>query len=315
MPRPDMQIAAAFIWKAALHTEDQGRVCLVLPHGTIFNHGSTAIDFQRSFFTQYSVEHVLNLVDYQFFLFAEARHPAVVIAYRKKTPDSRQPIEYWAPKTDGLVMQAEIITVPSEDRSQLTLNEILLDLESKDAPQIWKQRFWATARDRRLMDRLTLYPRLRDYVRQPREKKARGKKWLMAEGIQPVGKNDDPTKAKKITLPSKRFIKARSSKLDLFLLRDDCANLPAAEFIVRSRSNTATAVFKAPHVLVAKGFSSIAYADFHVSFRHALRGITGPRKDRDLFVFLAAYLRSPTCEIFLLSDLIQLGSQPPRSTC
>ncbi len=294
---PDKQIAAAFIWKAALHTGDSARVCLVLPHGTIFNHGTTAVDFQRNFFTQYSVEHVLNLVDYQFFLFAEARHPAVVIAYRKEKPNLRQTIEYWAPKTDGLVMQAEIITVPSDDRSRLTLNEILLDLDGEDAPQIWKQRFWATARDRRLVDRLSLYPRLRDYVRRPKENNP-DKHWLMAEGLQPLGESDDPAKAKKITLPSKQFIKATSSKLDLFLLKEDCTKLAAAEFIVRSKSNTATAVFKAPHVLVAKGFTSIAYADFHVSFRHALRGITGPRKDRDLLVFLAAYLRSPLARYF-----------------
>ena len=29
-------------------------------------------------------------------------------------------------------------------------------------PLIWKERFWATPRDRRLLDRLALLPRLRD---------------------------------------------------------------------------------------------------------------------------------------------------------
>src|SRR5882672_10074136 len=52
---PDMQIAAAFIWKAADHTGNGGRVCLVLPHGTIFNHGPTALDFQRNLFTRHAV--------------------------------------------------------------------------------------------------------------------------------------------------------------------------------------------------------------------------------------------------------------------
>lgn len=304
---PDKQIAAAFVWKAATHTGDYGRVCLVLPHGTIFNHSNTARDFQRNLFTRYAIDHILNLVDYQFFLFAEAKHPAIVLAYKKEPPENQQhTIEYWAPKADRLVMQAEIITVPPEDRCHLKVSEVLLDLQGKDAPQIWKQRLWATARDRRLVDRLSSYPRLRDYIRTPKEKKS-VKPWLMAEGIQPVGKGDDPNEAKTISLPSKRFIKATSAKLDLFLLPDDCVELPAAEFTVRSGSNTETRIFHAPHVLVAQGFKRIAFADFEVSFQHALRGICGPENDRALLIFLAAYLRSPLAKYFLFQTSSNWG--------
>jgi hypothetical protein len=49
---------------------------------------------------------------------------------------------------------------------------------------------------------------------------------------------------------------------------------------------------------VAKGFTSTAFADFDVSFRHALRGISGPRDDRALLVFLAAYLRCSLAKYF-----------------
>ena len=58
-------------------------------------------------------------------------------------------------------------------------------------------------------------------------------------------------------------------------------------------------MFKSPHVLVSQGFSHVASADFDVSFRHALRGIHGPTADRDLLVFLAAYLRSDVARYFL----------------
>ena len=143
---------------------------------------------------------MLNLVDYQFFLFEEARHPAIVITYRKKAPENRQhAIEYWGPKTDWLVTRAEVIAVMPEDRCTLSTGDVLDDLEGRDAPQIWKQRYWATARDRRLIDRLSLYPRLRDQVRQTREKGVELKRWLIAEGFQPVGENDDPKKAKPST--------------------------------------------------------------------------------------------------------------------
>src|SRR5207247_260005 len=60
-----------------------------------------------------------------------------------------------------------------------------------------------------------------------------------------------------------------------------------------------TQVYRKPHVIVAQGYTSIAFADFDVSFRHALRGIHGPDEDRDLLLFLSAYLRSPLANHFL----------------
>ncbi|MEK7406083.1 MAG: N-6 DNA methylase [Acidobacteriota bacterium] len=305
-PVPDKQIATAFVWKATHHVVEDGRVCFVLPHGTLFNHSKTALEFQRTLFKRHAVDRVLNLADYQFFLFEEARHPALVVAYRKKAPENRQhAIDYWAPKVDWLVTRAEVIAITPEDRCTLSVGEVLDDLEGKDAPQIWKQRYWATARDRRLVDRLSLYPRLRDQVRLTTEK-APAKRWLIAEGFQPVGEGDDPAKAKTIRLPSELFIKATSPNLNLFLLPADCTRLSAAEVTTR-RQNRGTDVFRAPHVLVAQGFTSTAFADFDVSFQHALRGISGPKEDRDLLVFLAAYLRSALARYFLFQTSSNWG--------
>ena len=129
----------------------------------------------------------------------------------------------------------------------------------------------------------------------------------LAEGFQPLGENDDPAKAETIDLPSKHFIKATSPSLDLFVLPGDCAEFPAPEVTVRSGSNKGTDVFRTPHVLVAKGFTSVAFADFDVSFRHALRGITGPKNDRDLLIFLAAYLRSALARYFLFQTSSNWG--------
>jgi hypothetical protein len=119
----------------------------------------------------------------------------------------------------------------------------------------------------------------------------------MAVGFQPMGENDDPAKAKPLRLTSKLFIEASSPNLDLFLLRDECTQLPSSQFAARRTANPL--VFQAPHVLVAKGFTSTAFVDFDVAFQDAVRGISGPKGDRDLLVFLAAYLRSPVARYFL----------------
>jgi hypothetical protein len=277
----------------------------------LFNHRSAAVNFQRTFFERYAVEHVLNLTDYRLFLFAEAIHPAVVMTYRPLAPESpTHAIDYWAPKADWLVMRAQVISVAPDDRSRVTNGEVLADLLGADAPQVWKQRYWATARDRRFIERLSLYSRLRDSVRKSRENTT-GKRWLIAEGFQLPVASDDPDRIRTIRLPSKRFIKATSPHLDLFLLPQDCMELQSKEQRVRRKSRV-TEIFRAPHVLVAQGFTSTAFADFDVSFRHAIRGISGPQEDRSLLVFLAAYLRSSVAKYYVFHTSSNWGIYRPK---
>jgi hypothetical protein len=65
-------------------------------------------------------------------------------------------------------------------------------------------------------------------------------------------------------------------------------------------------------VLITKGFQRIAFADFDVSFRHALRGIHGPKADRDLLVFLSAYLRTPLAQFFMFHTSSNWGVYRPE---
>lgn len=306
LPLPDKQIAVAFTWKAAQHVSGTGRVCLLLPHGTLFNHNRTALDFQKAFIEQHSLDLVLNLTDYQSFLFSKARHPALVLSYRKQKPAKTHSVDYWTPKADWKVTRAEIITISEYDRAKLGIQTIRRDLDEEDAPQIWKRMAWATPRDRKLLERLADVPRLRDRIRQVREK-APDKTWLIAEGFQPVGQNDDLNKSMVLNLPSNLFIEASSSRLNLFFLEEDCITLESPQTRVRARSNKTIEVFHGPHVLVAQGFGSIAFADFAVSFQHALRGITGPSEDRNLLIFLTAYLRSALAKYFLFHTSTNWG--------
>jgi hypothetical protein len=298
-PLPDGQIAVAFVWKVAYHARRDGRVCLVLPHGTLFNHGTKAVAFQKAWLRQHTLESVLNLADLRLFLFSDAIHPAIVVNYRGTPPLPETLIDYVAPKADWPVMFGDIVTVSSIDRSVLSLRELQKDLEGPDAPQVWTQRFWGSPRDLRLIDRLSLYPRLRNHIQVAADDARAGKRWTIAEGFQPVGINDDSAKAKTITLPSNLFIAATSQDINLFLLAEDCTRLPSRTIDARDRSNSSVAAFKAPHVLVTKGFKRIAFANFDVAFRHALRGIGGPKADSSLLAFLAAYLRTPLARFFI----------------
>jgi hypothetical protein len=306
-PLPDKQIAAAFIWKAVEHLADDGQVCFVLPYGVLFNHSTTAIPFQKAWVKEHALNRIIVLADFQRFLFERAGHPAIVVNYRKHAPkNASHRIDYWGPKADWIATKGEVITVAPQDYTSVTVGEVLTDLDGPDAPQIWKQRLWATPRDWRLLDRLSSYPRLRECVRRARERRS-PKPWVIAVGFQPLGESDDLAKAETISLPSRLFVNASNPALDLFLLATDCSELDTSQVTVRSGSNKHTEVFRAPHVLMAKGITSTAFADFDVSFQDAVRGIHGPSKDRDLLIFLAAYLRTPLSRYFLFHTSANWG--------
>lgn len=311
-PLPDSQIAAAFIWKAVEHISAAGRISFVLPHGVLFNHSPAAVRFQREWVQSHSLERVLNLADLRLFLFSEAIHPALVINYRSAAGDpKRDVIEYLTPKADWTTTQAEVIVIGAADRRSIKLGKLLSDLAGSDAPQLWTQNFWGSPRDLRFIDRMMLQPRLRELVRLPSEDPA-SKRWVRAEGFQPAGKNDDPKRAKQLQLPSRRFIKATHPGIDLFALPEDSNDLPEPEVLVRNRSNTNIDIFRAPHVMITKGFQRIAYADFDVSFQHAVRGIHGPKEDRGLLIFLAAYLRTPLAKYLMFHTSSNWGIYRPE---
>ena len=309
---PDRQIATAFVWKAVEHVRADSVVCFVLPHGTLFNHGSKALEFQKAWFKEHRIERVLNLTDLRFFLFRDAIHPAIVVRYRNIRPDKcNRKIEYWVPKVSWPTTKADVVSVGPRDRTELAVGEVLKDLDTPDAPQVWKRHFWATPRDLRFLDRLLELPRLRDHVRGPRRRNG-SKRWVIAEGFQPVGASDERSQSKQLELPSRYFIDARSPAIDLFLLPEDCQVFPSSTIVARQRSNSYTGIFRAPHVLITQGFKRIAFADFDVSFRHAVRGIHGPPEDRNLLMFVACYLRTNLARYFTFHTSSNWGVYRPK---
>ena len=304
-PIANRQLAIAFIWKAAVHQRSGGQICLVLPHGVLFNHQEKAQEFQKAWLEQHTIDIVLNLADMRFNLFEAAVGPALIIRYQKNRPgDYEHRLKYLVPKTSWSISQAEILSIVPQDRMEFALREVLSDLRTGLPSRVWKERFWGTPRDWKLLDRLADLPQLSEIVGQHSSRN--GVRWIIAEGIQPVGESDNPARAKTIKLPSRLFLSSKEIAGKLVLKQSDCEKLPQAEFRVRSRSNTSTQVFKGPHVLVSKGLN-VAFADFSVAFQHAVRGIHGPKDDRDLLLLLTVYLRSPIARYFLFHTSSRWG--------
>lgn len=308
-PLPDKQIAAAFAWKAAEHAEVGGAVCLILPHGILFNHSTTAVAFQAAWVRAYAMDRVINLADLRFILFEKAIHPAVVVKYRNTPPSGiGHPIDYWSPKADWTVSRAEIVTIGPQDRVTLKLGELLADLAGPDAPRIWKRHYWATPRDWRLIDRLGTYPRLRDITNQKGET---SKRWRIATGLRYLTPNDLPHRRVDYELPTSNFIGTSSEAIDLGLDKSECEILSTRSVVLR-RNLQYPEIFMGPHVLFNKGFTKAAYADFDVAFLEAVRGIHGPEKDKNLLMLVAAFLRSALGRYFLFHTSNNWGIYRPE---
>ena len=255
LPVPEKQLAACFVWKASTCLTEKGKVYFVLPHGLLFNHRHPTIDFQEKWFQRNAVELILNLSDFQRFLFEDAEAPALVVGYAKAKPaDNAQQIQYWSPKTDWAVTQAEVISILPQDRACLSVREVLDDLRGDDAPLIWKERYWATCRDRRLLDRLRIYPRLRDVLGQ--RGKGEAKRWVVAEGFEPFGGQDQPRSRRHLTLRNTARVESKSQKLDLILLKTDCDVQDSLDLVLR-RDISDVEIFTKPLVLLKAEFRLI----------------------------------------------------------
>jgi hypothetical protein len=68
LKHPNREKSIPFVWKAPTHLEDGGKVCFVLPHGTLFNHKrySYSISGVRYSEPMRWIESLI-LTDYQFF--------------------------------------------------------------------------------------------------------------------------------------------------------------------------------------------------------------------------------------------------------
>ena len=131
---------------------------------------------------------------------------------------------------------------------------------------------------------------------------------MIAEGFKPQlsgRKTENPVR--RPWSDDQLFVEARHPDADLFLLPSDCTEI-GQRFPWLHRTISASEIFSAPHVLVWSGMR-VAFADVDVLFRHKIRGIHGPARDRDLLVFLSAYLRLPLAQYFFFHTSAYWGME------
>ena len=315
--RGSKQLAQKFMQKAPKILRDGGVGCLLLPTKILQNQTDA---FQSKWLSQVSLEKVLQLADYSFLLFQNALCPAFIARFTNTPPQpDRHMVNFNAPKFNRDGLRQGVIKVDPSSRTWIPLHEILSATRSKTAPVAWKRRLWGTARDQKLLDLLQSLPPLKQLVdvhsELQRQKIKRTKRWVAGEGIKPwpidKKKSDRSPKTLRWSL-SIPFIETRPWNSDLILFPNETISL--GERLKKKNYKTDVLysqppadLFCGPMVLFSRGFKKIAFCDFDVVFQHSLRSISGPKKDSNLLIFLAAYLRSNLARYFLFHTSASWG--------
>lgn len=271
---PDQQMAHAFLWRADEMLNDDGELGLVLPAKSfLHNRTRPAVAARQRIFTELEVDTVVDLSPVRRDLFASATSPACVLIARSGGSVRTRPLVHVSPRRTPLSTSIEGLVV-----SQQNIREISPGLAGSST-LLWKTHLWGGSRDLDFVRHLReAFPTLGDMA------DSRG--WSSGQGFQVRGGDENDA----------------SDILGLPLLQPDAigpltVDAERREFVtdpVMHRPRD-PAIYRAPHVVIRKGFSSApvtAFVDFDAAFTDDLFGVAGPYGDADDLKVVAGVLNS-----------------------
>ena len=338
---PAKQIAHAFTWKSLVHLKANGKSCLVLSTKVLFNNKTDK--FQAGWFSNVTVDKIIQLSDWRRILFENAISPAVIIRFGSQKPEDDYSIEYEAPKVSDHDPRRGVIDILPEDRKNIRLSEIKESADKKQISVVWKKKFWGTRRDVLLLDRLLEMPRLNNITGKPQE----SKRFITQTGFKPYlpkyYKIVDRKRYPKIKRDGKLvygepklirwstehlYLDAKNKNANLILTNQDCIKFSQYEHEKyftevlgqHQTKNCLTelyyepdeAIFESPMVIITKGFSKKIFCDFPVVFNNTFQSITCREKDAsiedtNLLMFLAAVLNTNLADYCFFHISANLG--------
>lgn len=325
---PQKQIAHAFMWKTPLHLSESGRVCLLLPVQVLLNQTDA---FQHAWFRQVRVERVFNLSDFRYFLFQDAIRPASIILFGKNDESSTSNrVEHVAPKVRQQDPRSGLIKVFPEDRKWVSNDDIVEAARTRSGANenqgssaiFWKSLLWGTPRDIAFLEYLLSIETLGDIAGDPEE----GKRWVKGSGFKPWYQSSFDASPITYGQPkpfdnklSDLFIATVDDSIGLFVLEQDTMSLEhRLETISRNGTSASKLgfhrspnkkVYTAPLVLINKGFTKFAFASFNLMYQDSLRGISGPKDDADVLMFLTVLLNSKLAKYYFFHTAGSLGTE------
>lgn len=161
--RGSKQLALHILEQAERYMVDNGEGCLLLPSKIFLN--SKTNKFQAEWLGRVTAERVVQLADYSFILFEQAKCPSMIVRYRKtKLQDGSHRIAYDTPKFNLSSRRRGLVTIGSPDHKWLSQAQLREAAQNNEAPVLWKRWLWGTGRDQWLLNYLDTMPRLADRI-------------------------------------------------------------------------------------------------------------------------------------------------------
>lgn len=301
--------------------DPDGRACLLLPSKVFLNKTDA---FQDKWLRRVTLDKAVQLADYRFILFKEAKCPCIIARFAAQPPDiDVHEIEYVTPKVLRTDLRDGVITVASGDRKWIPLRLLLAATEQRTSAVVWKSRLWGTRRDLKLLDYLCTFPRLgerADLLSETRHKE-RKHPWAAGQGFKPIKKKSENEPDRKLKplgdwSGEDAFITADILKGLMTPGRHLCTTLAThleskGYLSDELYSKPPEDLFTPPLVVFNQGFSEFGFIDYPVRFQDALQSIAGP--DPEALLFLTGFLRSKLARYFIFHTSANIATERDKA--
>lgn len=274
-----------------------GKTCLLLPSRLFLNIQNDSL--QAEWLEAHTLERVVQLADFSFFLFPAAICPCMIIRFSVGKPaDPLHEILYDTPKFNASARRQGLVLITEADRKSIPQAKLiyLADKKRKQAHTLWKKLFWGTNRDQRFLDYLGQFPKLNDMAGRAKSRK----NWNKGQGLQPDSKGNCKHPMFPWWKKEHLFVEADAQCLEsgFFLFENDATKVEGRFPRMYFSREENRSIFTPPVVLISQGFGKVVFCDFPVLFQHSLQAIHGPQQDEDLLLFLTAYLKSDLAKYY-----------------
>lgn len=316
-PAPEKQIAYGFLWESQPLLTENGVACLLVPAPVLWSDHTNV--FLAKWLRSVTVERVVNFSDLRFVLFEHAIHPCAAIRFvNEYTADKTDhSICYESPKADFYSQLGGPLLIREEDRTYLFQENAISGAEMNQSSTVWKVPFWGKGRDQRLVERLSIFPRLGDLF-PPIPKKTSFKEmppplWCSGDGI----KGMECANPQKGSWSNATLFLDPSDFNSQGLLVDSNTLKTTGEWeipleVERPRSPQ---LFSSSRVLVSQGTRvNVAYCDFDLVFKDSIAAFCGPPNRVDSLKFLSVVLKSGLLKYYLFHSSPFWGSERDQNT-
>jgi len=315
---PGNEIAWAFTWKSISHIKDCGIVSFILPGMSyLANHQKKTLEARSAFFNEIQLHEIINLADTRFLLFENARRPAAVITYGKKTKATdNYRFNYYVPKGDLNIVNSNVLTISPYDKGSLRSQDII------NNPYIFRQWMWMSGSESRLHGWLNSQHKLKESAVSFDKSKSMSEKELenimiCGQGFQPAKqdrmKNGDYTAKFSSLLDKASYL--NSKLLTPYIVEKSTLEKPKR---VGYRRIGFEEGYSGKRVLISRGIKAhtgrnvAAYTESPISFQDTVYALKGKDSHSEELKFLTVLLNSTLAGWWFFHTTASAGMDRPE---